>query len=216
SSITTLRKIFLELLVMLSPIVPATSEYIYQKLYRSEVGKESIFMIPIQDPDGYDERIISRMDRAREIISKILEWRQRSGIPLRMPVTKIKIEGDLEEMAQVIAIMTNAKEVVFQRVSRADVELDGFRIEIERGNTEEEWLFNEISRRIQFFRKQSGLKRDEIVVLNYRGSERVERIIEKYIQELEERTRSKLVKGDTQNGTRYEIRDLELILKKVS
>lgn len=216
SSIAILRKVFLELLVMFSPIVPATTEYIYQKLYRSEVGKESIFMMSIEDPEGYDEELLKRMSKAREIISKILEWRQRSDVPLRMPVSKIIIEGDLAEMDQVIAIMTNAKEVVFQRVNRADIQLDGFRIEIEKGDTEEEWLFNEISRRIQFFRKQLGLKRDERIVLNYSGSGRIESIIEKYIEELEERTRSKLVRGDTDGGTKYEIRDLELTLKRVS
>ncbi|MEM1688479.1 MAG: isoleucine--tRNA ligase [Candidatus Anstonellales archaeon] len=216
SSLGTLYHVFLEVLTMLAPITPATAEYIYQKLYRKHHLEESIFMRSIGDAADYDSDLLRNMQRVRGLISEILEWRQREKINLRMPIQEVIIsDASLYPFREIIADMINAKEISFNKPESSDLSYDGIEVRIIVGNLVDEWLYNEISRRIQFYRKQLGLKKDETIQLLYDGSDAIVEIIDKFKSELAEKTRAELVRNVGLNdGIRYSIKDMELILKK--
>ncbi|MEM1893654.1 MAG: hypothetical protein QXV16_00630, partial [Candidatus Anstonellales archaeon] len=58
-------------------------------------------------------------------------------------------------------------------------------------------------------------KKDETIQLLYDGSDAIVEIIDKFKSELAEKTRAELVRNVGLNdGIRYSIKDMELILKK--
>lgn len=212
SSIKTLYTVLLEVLIMLAPIAPATSEYLYQKAFRKYEKEESIFMKRIEDVKEYDDKLIENMEVVQKVISEILEWRQSNKLPLRMPIAEIRINS-LEGFEEVISIMTNAKIVKVGDVERTDIIIENIKIMVEKGEFKDEWLLNEISRRIQYFRKINKVDKDDVITLNYDGSEEIINIIENYQDELEKRTRTRLVRKKDVDGHRFEIKQYTLSLR---
>ncbi len=214
SSIKTLYKVLLDILIMLAPITPATSEYLYQKMFRQYEKYESIFMINIKDVEDYDQDIIDKMNKVQKIISSILEWRQSNKLPLRMPIAQIKI-SDLNGFEEVIAIMTNSKLVKIENPDRIDLNVEGVNISIDKGEFTEEWLLNEVSRRIQYFRKINMIDKNEIVNIYYDGSPEIVELIENNIEVLQNKTRTKLIRKEKLDGQKFEIKQYNLNLKMV-
>ncbi|MEM2538723.1 MAG: hypothetical protein QXE38_05380 [Candidatus Methanomethylicia archaeon] len=145
-----------------------------------------------------------------------MEWRQREKINLRMPIQEVIISDvSIYPFKEIIADMINAKEISFNKPESSDLSYDGIEVRIIVGNLVDEWLYNEISRRIQFYRKQLGLKKDETIQLLYDGSDAIVEVIDKFKSELAEKTRAELVRNvGLSDGIRYSIKDMELILKK--
>lgn len=213
-SINVLYKVMDQVLLMLAPIIPATAEYIYQHFFRKYQNYESIFMKSIEPSEYQDMHIIEDMEKVRRVISNILDWRQKNNISLRMPLKTIYIQG-VEGYEKIIGIITNTKQVISKTPERIDLDLKDVKVQIEVSKEEflDEWLFNEISRRIQYYRKLKGIKKDETITLYYSGSDKVLEIIDKYKQELEQKIRAKLINDNNIEGYKFDIKDNYLILK---
>ena len=100
---------------LIAPIAPFTSEEIYTKL----TGKESVHLAdyPVYDEDLINEKIESRMDLVRDLISLGRNIREEVKIKVRQPISEALIDSKNEELisdlVDLIKEELNVKEVRF-------------------------------------------------------------------------------------------------------
>ncbi|MGC8730361.1 MAG: isoleucine--tRNA ligase [Candidatus Micrarchaeia archaeon] len=90
------------LIILLAPITPFISEDIYTKMYKNE--KESVFL---NDWPEYSERLIKKeLEKefaiAKEVISAVLNSREKAGIKLSWPIKAAYIEAKNDEILKQI------------------------------------------------------------------------------------------------------------------
>ena len=98
-----------------APIIPYTSEEIYQKL----TGEKSVHLsnFPTYNSSLIDEKIEEKMDLVRDLISTGRMVREENKIKVRQPLSEILINGEYEailgNLVDLIKEELNVKEVVF-------------------------------------------------------------------------------------------------------
>jgi isoleucyl-tRNA synthetase len=153
---------------LLAPVMPFIAEEIYQKVKgpkdplsvhldtwpKVENGIFSIFK------KTKDKDILLKMKEVRYIASVALEARSKANIKVRQPLNELKIKNnDLDkEFLDLIRDELNVKYVTLDKNLGAEVELD---IEI-TPELEEEGKVRDAIRAIQDWRKDMGLKPDDI------------------------------------------------------
>jgi isoleucyl-tRNA synthetase len=163
-------------LVLLSPIVPHFSEYLYLKL-----NNESLFLKEKWLEEKYDEKVIEEFEKVIKVTEEVLSLRNQHKIPLRQPIKSITIDfSPTKEQEELLKLLCNCKEVK-----------TGDKIEINTELTQElleEGFIRTLSRHIQQKRKEKGLTKDQKVKLYVECDENVKSLIEKYKEYLEEKT----------------------------
>jgi isoleucyl-tRNA synthetase len=105
--------------LLLSPISPMISEYAYQQIWREEDKKESIFLLdfPKESKRRINKELENEFEILKETISAIFAEKQKKNIKLRWPVQKVKIytSKNIEKYAEIIKILSNAKEIEFKK-----------------------------------------------------------------------------------------------------
>lgn len=111
------------LVILASIIVPFSSEYIYQNLYKQH---ETIFMEkwPKQNKKLLDKDLEKNMEIAKECITALLSSREKAQISLRWPVSSGTLEltsdeaySAVERLSTIIEDNTNAKKLVLKRIT---------------------------------------------------------------------------------------------------
>lgn len=159
----TMYKVLFSLVKIIAPFSPYIAENIYQNL-RAESDPESIHLCnyPIADKLTAEScKLIADMKLAREIVEKAHALRAESGIKLRQPLSKLKVNPPaggkklkVNELLEIIADEINVKKVEIDEKQKEELILD---TEI-TPELKKEGLMREIVRQIQFLRKKSGLK----------------------------------------------------------
>lgn len=113
----TTYEVLLGLSQMIAPIVPFTSEEIYQKL----TGELSVHCsdFPVVNEDYIKPEIEERMDLVRHLISLGRYVREESKIKVRQPISEALIDGANEslirDLTPLIEEELNVKEVIFTK-----------------------------------------------------------------------------------------------------
>ena len=100
---------------MCAPIIPFTTEEIYQKL----TGQKSVHLadFPIYNSKLIDEKIEEKMDLVRDLISNGRMLREETKIKVRQPLSKAIINGEYEsilgDLVNLIKEELNVKEVEY-------------------------------------------------------------------------------------------------------
>ncbi|RLG70728.1 MAG: isoleucine--tRNA ligase [Candidatus Iainarchaeum archaeon] len=151
-----------KLLQILSPIIPHTTEYLYQQL-KSKDMPESIHLCNIDDADEtlIDQDLERDMAKAIEFIKDVLAIRDSRKLKLRWPLKKLYVaDPKMERFANVLKKMCNVKEVSFNEPKEKDGLAKGeLAIWLNVTADEElkdEWELRELIRRIQALRKKKG------------------------------------------------------------
>ncbi|HET7098936.1 MAG TPA: isoleucine--tRNA ligase [Patescibacteria group bacterium] len=156
TSLTTLSK-------LLAPFTPFMAEIIYKNLTKEESihlsdwphsPKASKSKSNLSDKDVV---ILSEMQRMREVVEKVHAQRKELAIPVRQPLTSVKVFGDGIGIAnkQILSIgqeELNIKEIFFVK-GKEKIELD---TKITK-SLEEEAFARDLVRKIQEERKNLGL-----------------------------------------------------------
>lgn len=100
---------------LIAPIVPFVSEEIYQKL----TGKESVHLadFPNYDEDLIDEKLETKMDLVRSLISIGRNVREEAKIKVRQPLSEILLDGKnkntINELTELIKEELNVKSIIY-------------------------------------------------------------------------------------------------------
>jgi len=220
----TLYYVLKTLIKLMAPFTPFASEDIWQKL-KTEDDEESVHLAewPKMSKGIFDklfskkDKVIKEMQKVREIVSLGLQARQKAGIPVRQPLSKLRIKNyELrEEYKDLIKEEINVKEVLLEpRTSNLEtnVELDT-KITPE---LKEEGNYRELVRAIQDMRKKAGLTPSDIISLSVETNEEGKKLIQKFEIEMKKVVLAKEIKFEVNSGEEIKIGDIvfKLSIKK--
>jgi len=174
-AVKTLKYVLLELSKIMAPVMPFTSDYIYQ-----EIGgeQESVHLEnwPEIKKELINDELEKEMEKVREICALALQKRAEAGIKIRQPLNKLKVKSlKLKvELVNLIKDEVNIKEVIFDPELKEDIELD---TKI-TPKLKEEGIIREFIRQVQALRKKERLTpKDKIKV--YFGDLALKEVVEK-------------------------------------
>lgn len=169
-SASVMAYVLLELSKLLAPFMPFLAEEIYQKI-KSAGGSESVHleMWPDLRNIHVDSALLEKMKIVREVVTSALEARQKAGIKVRQPLSKLKVKKEkLEpELLNIIADEINVKEVLLDGSIDGEVWLD---TELTR-ELLTEGLVRDIVRGIQDIRKKENLSPNQKISIVVEGNE---------------------------------------------
>ncbi len=162
---------------ILAPLIPFTTESIYQDITNST---DSVHLqdYPESNKSLINKELEAEMETTRKIVSAALRERDRAQIGIKWPLAKATISTKIrpqEELTKIIKAELNIKRIEYQKL--ASVEQDDSRpstidsqlsIVLDTKITDEleaEGYAREISRKIQALRKEAGLIKSEEIEL---------------------------------------------------
>ena len=180
------------ILKFLAPIIPFTTEKIWQDLLERDIVKEESIHLS-KFPEGDKSKINSELEKEFEKIMKFIELglaeRDKAKIGLRWPLASVTIYDENkmnEKFNEIIERQLNVKKVLFKKSKDIKVEIDT----TPNKELEAEGFAREIARKIQSERKNTGLKKGEMIELTINLSKKLEKDIKPYMEFIKERTNS--------------------------
>ncbi len=158
----TMSFVLLSLAKLMAPFMPFISEQLYQKItganYQDDNLSVHLSIWPKAQKLKDDLEILSKMDKAREIVEMGLSARDKSGIKVRQVLAKITVSGLKEELDQAYQdLITDELNVKEMMVSKKG---DQLQVDLDTVLTPElklEGLKREVVRSINQLRKEAGL-----------------------------------------------------------
>ncbi len=214
----TLYYILKTLAKLMAPFAPFTAEDIWLKLKVSK-DVESIHLEnwPTSEKTIFskifkkEEKVIKEMDMARKIVTLGLEARQKAGIKVRQPLSKIKIKDYNfdEKYFDLIKDELNVKEVVFDNSIADEVELD---MEI-TPELKEEGNYRELIRGLQSMRKEMGLTPNDIVNISFATNDKGKQLIQKFEADMKKTVLISKIEFEENDGEEIKINNLVFKVK---
>ncbi len=196
--------------LLLGIFAPHTAERVYQAFFRRYCGEESLFFLsfPEINQRWISDEVERKMALVREVVSAVLEQRQKAGINLRWPLPKLVVKNkELEEAKEVIALLTNVKAVEFADIGQ-DIMLDT----TITPELELEGLYAELKRRVQALRKEMGLVESDKIKLVVGGDERFRVVVKRFSERLKAEVGAIAVSWG-EGEKEFKVKDLVLKLK---
>ncbi len=209
----TLYFILRNLTQIMAPLAPFSTEDIWQKLKLSD-DTESVHLSswPEFSKLGKKEnKLLADMEVTREICRVANSLRQKANIPVRQPLSLLKIKkSDLgEEYLEIIKDEINVKEIKIDSSMQIEVNLETH-ISLElRG----EGQYRELVRAIQDMRKEKGLNPSDVITLEVKTGTEGQELINKFKDELAKTINAKEIKICDTSGTDIKIGDIEFEIK---
>ncbi len=161
----TLAQVFNILARVLAPFTPFVAEEIYRQL---EGDQESVHLDSWpRVVDLVDQGLLEDMIEVRRIVSLGLEARAKAGIKVRQPLARLKIKKmslEIKNNSQLLDLIkdeVNVKEISSDPELVSEVELD---LEL-TPELKEEGELRDLIRKLQDWRKKSGLKPGELAIM---------------------------------------------------
>ncbi len=179
----------LETLKMLAPFMPFITEQIYQDFFRKFEKKESIHLLKWPKPDStkIDAKLEESVEFARKIVEGINSCRQDMKIPTRWPLADVSIflkePRDMNNVAEIIATLSNARQVNFAAELKDGKEFEWGKIKL-GGVLKDEALVRELIRKTQELRKQEKLQVSDTIEAHFNSDKTTLDILEKFEKEL--------------------------------
>lgn len=169
--------VFRTLATLAAPIVPFIAESIYRGCGG---GEESVHLDvwPLPRPTDRDEGLLLDMSLVRSVASLVLEARQRAGIKVRQPLSKVTLSdtrlSGKEELLAILCDEVNVKEVCFAALQEEAAVLDT----VITPELKEEGEVRELVRVVQDMRKRAGRTPGDTIVLTVDAQEEAKRLVE--------------------------------------
>jgi isoleucyl-tRNA synthetase len=210
---TVLYHVLLNLMKIISPMMPFLAEEIYQSLRIREMP-ESIHLIdwPKSQKALIDKSLEKKMEKTREITASALSKRAEEKIRVRQPLSKLQIaDKDLQkekELLDLIKEEVNVKKITFGRNLELDVKLTP--------KLKEEGVFREIVRNLQEMRKEAGLQPKDRILIRISGETHFKEILSKNKKFILEETLADDLKFEEKAGGKLTIgKEVEMDGKKL-
>jgi len=212
---------------LIAPFIPFTAEEIWQKL-KNENDEESVHLAEwphfakasrgkpnfIKKLFGKSNKVIEEMQKAREIVSLGLQLRQKAGIPVRQPLSELRITNYKlrEEYFEIVKEEMNVKEIKLTEGKELKVEIDtNITPELK-----EEGNYRELVRAIQEMRKKAGLTPSDIISISFDTNEEGKNLIQKFEKDMKKTILAEKIEFKNNNGEEIKIGDMvfKLSIKK--
>ena len=190
AALATQREVLLTLARLIAPIMP----FLADSIWRGIESGGSVHMEEWPEPahGGFltklfgakNETVLEEMALVRGFVTKALEARDKAGIKVRQPLTRLEIGSTTlsKELRDVIREEVNVKEVMLStEVAAGDVRLD---TEITK-ELMREGEIRELLRAVQGLRKEAGLKPGDKAKLSVSASDEARKVVEEAREELE-------------------------------
>ena len=110
-ALKTTRFVLINLIKYMAPMTPFFSESLYQKL-RTNEDVESVHLESWPKGGDVDTELIESMQSVREVVTTVLQLRQKSGHKVRQPLSLLQVPNEFsKELLDIIADEVNVKEV---------------------------------------------------------------------------------------------------------
>ena len=191
--LATLGEVYTMLVQLLAPILPFTTEKLWQSLRSKGIVKEeSVHMCvwPKTDKKKTDEKLETAFAEALRVIELGLAQRDKAKVGLRWPLASAVIamkEVPSSEIQEIIARQLNVKRVVVKKDKELSVKLDTSM----SAELEAEGFAREVARKIQAERKHAGLKKEDTIALEVFCDAEMKAMLEKHMVFLQQRTNAK-------------------------
>jgi isoleucyl-tRNA synthetase len=206
SAYSTLYEALVTLARLLAPIMPFTTEKIYQNLVRSvdESVPESVHLCdwPVADQSLVDRRLMDETESVMKVVRLGRSARNAAGIKVRQPLPMVFMKpSSLTEQEAVkrnellILDELNVKALSFVQAEMPEglqiVEEAGTVVALDTALTEElvrEGLVRDLIRRIQNMRKEMHFKVDDHILIHYHASGRLLEAIQAFEDYIKQET----------------------------
>ncbi|MFH0831470.1 MAG: isoleucine--tRNA ligase [archaeon] len=193
----TLEKVYVGLIKLCAPIIPFTTEQIWQNLRNKKIVREESVHLsfwPKSDEKGIDKKLEEEFIQILGIIELGLAERNNAKIGLKWPLAEAVIQANKElydsfsdnkGMLEIIKKQLNVKSA---RLTKS-AEVNSTKIKLDTKMTPEleaEGYTREICRRVQEARKDAGLEKEQKIRLILQSDEKLGKIMkenEKIIRE---------------------------------
>jgi isoleucyl-tRNA synthetase len=202
-----------------APILPFAAEHVYQTIHGSKRNKSvHLEKYPVFDKKKIDKALLGKMSIVRDIVSSGLKTRDKIQIGLKWPLSELTIIYHKpllnKEFYPIIKQQLNVKDIEFllgdpKGGSELKVELDT----TQTPELEAEGYARELSRQVQAFRKNLGLKKQNKIELHIITDAEFQKVLETQENFIKERTNSKKIiwnskpKETFKNKTGFSIKD---------
>tara|TARA_Y100000310_G_scaffold325879_1_gene390059 strand:- start:444 stop:3272 length:2829 start_codon:yes stop_codon:yes gene_type:complete len=189
-----LQEIYTTLIKLLAPIIPFTTEKIWQELKEKKIVKEeSVHLSNFPKPDA--KKINTKLEKefksALEIIESGLRERDQEQIGLKWPLTKATISTTSKinkELQEIIARQINVKKIELKSGKTTEVKLDT-KLTPE---LEAEGFAREIARFVQAQRKKASLIKTDIIEIEIISAD-LEKILQSQKDFIKQRINAKSI-----------------------
>lgn len=173
------REVLLTLARLLAPLMPFIAESIYQGAGGEE---ESVHLANWPDTLSVDQALTEEMDRVRMAASEGLQQREKAGIKVRQPLSKLSTTVQLQSDwgRTIVAEEVNVKVVEVAEEASLDTSLT---LELR-----EEGIKRDLVRRVQEWRKKEGLQISDRPSYTLAVSKEEEATAQKYSSEIASQT----------------------------
>jgi isoleucyl-tRNA synthetase len=195
---------------LIAPFAPFIAEHVWQKL-KLENDAESVHLAEWPKGQVIDSgsEVLTEMQNLRDVVSIGLKERQKSGMPVRQPLTMLKVKSlNLQgEYLEILKDELNVKDVAMDNSIEGEVWLDmNITPELKK-----EGEYRELLRAVQDMRKKEGLMPSDEVVITL--SENAKDLVENFIQDFQKTVGAKDVKFADNDGAEMQIGDLVFKIK---
>lgn len=194
---------------VIAPFIPFTGEELYQKI-RLENDVESVHLENWPTLRAYDTHALDTMKIVRELVTLGLQARQKEGIAVRQPLSKITFKNNAFEKVytDILEDELNIKEIVFNEAQDQDVVLD---TEITEA-LKQEGTARELMRIVQDMRKKKGLQPSDTIVLIIDTNEAGQAIVTIFKDEIQKVVGATDIVFQGTQGEVFSVADLEYII----
>lgn len=196
AALQTIYTVLVNSLVMLAPVSPFLSEYLYRRFFMKYEKKESLHLFHMVSgrEDLIDNISEKHMEIVRDITSSALLARQSAGIKTRWPIRTLYIESKSHETIDavknfegVLKMLLNSKGIdVVEEPPKGNFSSQEFqngKVHVDKKIDEElyeEGIINEVKRRIQNLRKEENLVEKDGITVYVDTEKELEEIIRKH------------------------------------
>lgn len=194
---------------VIAPFIPFTGEELYQKI-RLENDVESVHLENWPVLPVYDAHALDTMKTVRELVTLGLQARQKEGIAVRQPLSKITFKNNAFEKVytDILEDELNIKEIVFNDTQDQDVVLD---TEITEA-LKQEGTARELIRIVQDMRKKKGLQPSDTIVLTVDTDEVGQAIVTVFKDEIQKVVGATDIVFQSTTGDMFSIGELEFVI----
>lgn len=193
---TTLKETLTIFSKVIAPLMPFAAEIVYKILG----NKKSVHL---EEWPEYNEKLIDKnleeeMKQVREIVSIALRERDVQKLPLKQPLSEIKIYGYevSKEHEETILDELKVKKLIFIKSEEKKIELNT----IITPELEAEGFAREITRNIQAARKKANLVKEDLIELEIIFEHKLAKNIIKFVEEEAKRIGAKKISFEKTNN----------------
>ncbi|MBU1728040.1 class I tRNA ligase family protein [Patescibacteria group bacterium] len=206
----TLYYVLKNLAKTMAPLAPFTAEDVWLKL-KNKDDKESVNLEEWPVSNEVDPKILEKMGEVRKIVSLGLEARQKAGIKVRQPLSKIEVKNYKlsAEYSELIKDELNVKEISENSKIDGEVLLDAKITE----TLKEEGDYRELVRAVQDMRKKAGLTPSDVVSFVVETNDEGKKLIQKFEGDMKKTVLAEKIEFNENGGDEVKIDDLIFKIK---